>query len=237
MDIDLSVNGPPGAEQLWAAGRYATQLMKSKIDPRFHPWRPDMKAVPLNLQIELEQVADGCYRAFRNRKRLDWTVDDYVKRAGRRQAHQGDVREEDLLKTFPGLPKADDGSLYLQDEALIITDSKNRILLWYLPLIISPQRQEEILFCIEWLSQVSGTDIFTTDDKGNFRTNSGKFSSEPSIITRGVATFASAWHMQGRRVSLFIYLMSRTCLLALPPPYVNPSIEQWSSSPDSGKAS
>jgi hypothetical protein len=72
---------------------------------------------------------------------VPWLLEDYVKRCGRRQSHAGDRREEELLRDFPGLPRARDGSLNLQDEPMIITDAKDRILLWYLPCVTQNHRQ------------------------------------------------------------------------------------------------
>jgi hypothetical protein len=65
-----ATNVPLGAEILWAAGEFALQLVKSKIDPRVRVKQPSGTILPLPLQIELEGIAEGCYRAFRNRSKL-----------------------------------------------------------------------------------------------------------------------------------------------------------------------
>jgi hypothetical protein len=72
---------------------------------------------------------------------MTWSIDDYVRRAGRRQSHAGDSREEALLQEFPGIPLTSEGALYLQDESLLVTDARGTILMWYLPLVISESRQ------------------------------------------------------------------------------------------------
>lgn len=64
--LNPSVPPPPGCEQLLEAGRFVIQLMRSKADSRAAVLPPREDLLPLKLQIELEQIASGCYKAFEN---------------------------------------------------------------------------------------------------------------------------------------------------------------------------
>jgi hypothetical protein len=61
------------------------------------------------------------------------------------------------------------------------------------------------MYAVEWLSFSPTSSPLQTDDDGNFRTNSGLFYTPPSGsngLRNGVATYASAWPMQGHPVSV-----------------------------------
>ncbi|KAH6911906.1 hypothetical protein BKA70DRAFT_1370411 [Coprinopsis sp. MPI-PUGE-AT-0042] len=172
-------------------------VTQNTSDPNCPPPIPS-PFVSLELEVECDQIAAVCLSAIRARLSVPWKIEDYMAKAGKRQAGNAE-REKELSSTFPGIFELDPGGKSkVVDVPLSVADAKGRYLLWYLPSIVSQTRQEKIYNAIEWLSIVKPeVNPLQTDADGNFRTHSGLFYEGKYNLRSGVATYASAWPMQG----------------------------------------
>jgi hypothetical protein len=151
---------PPGAELLARLGYYLQALVPHVNDPSNPP--PSAHGIPIHLQIECRQIALVVAAALTrqigelsSRHRVSpgplrnvttgdikWKVDDYAKMSSGRQIYEGDDEEERLALNFPPCrKKTKKGLFHLVDEACTIPDVDGRIMGWYLPSVISIDRQ------------------------------------------------------------------------------------------------
>ncbi|EAU83282.2 hypothetical protein CC1G_13154 [Coprinopsis cinerea okayama7 len=177
---------PPGCRLVQRLACYILRLVREQLSPGHPPteWPAD---IPLRLQIECHRIVAVVVRAFRDAEQLEWSVSDF-------KALQGTLTETQLLARFPpAFPRKRDGTAILKDEPFIIVDKAGRILMWYLPNIISATRREIILDAIKWLSYGPSVSPLSASSPQDRRKHNGTFTESTSDVRSGVATFASCW--------------------------------------------
>ncbi|EAU92247.2 hypothetical protein CC1G_10133 [Coprinopsis cinerea okayama7 len=149
--------------------------------------------IPLRLQVECEHIAEVASRGLNNADSVGWCVQTWFSKNRKRGAHWPDSY---ITRAFPPSGGIDqEGNPNLRTVPCVVTDSKGRILTWYLPGIITEDRQRQIDEAIQWLaSQDAGLSMRA---RGSFRDGQQYFSNSGQGPRAGVATYASAWPMQG----------------------------------------
>ncbi|EAU80339.2 hypothetical protein CC1G_12885 [Coprinopsis cinerea okayama7 len=175
----------PGTRLIHRLARYILRLLREQLFPG-HPPTPWPKDIPIRLQVECHQIVAVVVKAFLNAEHLAWALHDY-------KVQKGKLTAAELLARFPPASRQKgDGTPYIKDEPFIVVDSVGRILLWYLPNIVSSARQAVILEAISWLSfDAPETPLLTKPCE--FRRHEGTFTPSGPLVRSGVATFASCW--------------------------------------------
>ncbi|KAG2021221.1 hypothetical protein CC2G_006476 [Coprinopsis cinerea AmutBmut pab1-1] len=124
----------PGTRLIHRLARYILRLLREQLFPG-HPPTPWPKDIPIRLQVECHQIVAVVVKAFLNAEHLAWALHDY-------KVQKGKLTAAELLARFPPASRQKgDGTPYIKDEPFIVVDSVGRILLWYLPNIVSSARQ------------------------------------------------------------------------------------------------
>ncbi|EFI28489.1 hypothetical protein CC1G_14021 [Coprinopsis cinerea okayama7 len=186
-----SLNRPPlpaGCALVRDVGLYLQSLVKHKNDPSSVAPTPPPQ-LGLELQIECELIAEVILTALQNARQTTWPLSDYLKASGGRK----------MTDSLPGVSTVKpDGELEVLDEPFCVMDSKELILAWYCPHILTRERQasiDKLTFAVEWLSKVPGL-AMDGESESSFRSHPSLFGKDNSFRS-GVITLASCWSMQG----------------------------------------
>ncbi|EAU80456.2 hypothetical protein CC1G_12549 [Coprinopsis cinerea okayama7 len=188
---------PPGASLVERLGRHAQARMRQRFSSGAPI--PSQPLVPLPLQVECENIADTAYIALQNEETLDWSITDWYSKNRKRSAVADEKSINAMESAFPPSSRVNRlGKPILRQTPCVVKDRNGRILTWYLPNSILPERQKEIEDAIRWHSSSHESSPFLVRDNGNYRDHASLFTQGEDLTFKpGVVTYSSAWPMQG----------------------------------------
>ncbi|KAF8810593.1 hypothetical protein BYT27DRAFT_7091497 [Phlegmacium glaucopus] len=160
--------------------------------------------------LEVDLALDVIARAFHNQVSTKWDVRRYADHCGVKYLGMTSDREDIMRNGFKPL-KSD----YLEIRPCTITDCHGWMLLWYLPNILRPERQESIFADLHMLDRALKSD---PKQSNNWRTSPKYFESVEGGLKCGTLNISPAWFEQGHetnehflKVSLDLMKENPTC--------------------------
>lgn len=133
-----------------------------------------------------------------------WDIDRYCDFLGHRQSGQGSQAEEELRKRFKPLFN----ELSFLDAPALITDKHGVALVWYLPGMLTKDRQTQLWTAVPVLDQ-----HIKVTKGGNWRTGPKLYKPRDQCVRKpGSVSLSPAWFHQGYTVRLCIKMYMRFTL-------------------------
>ncbi|KAH6901078.1 hypothetical protein BKA70DRAFT_1524723 [Coprinopsis sp. MPI-PUGE-AT-0042] len=193
---DMSFHLPYGPLSSLVYARYTQALLRRIFDPSFPLPESD---IDIRVKAELQQIARVVSEARRNIHRIPWNINEYsdnVNEDGYQPLHN-DKLENARGKVFPAPFTRADGKPYMFRFPAIFVDKHGVIIWWYLPGIISKERQESIDQCVKDLGSAPGTPL-RTDPGGDWRTHESLYTrSQKDRLKTGTVTLSPATYLNG----------------------------------------
>ncbi|KDQ56919.1 hypothetical protein JAAARDRAFT_194866 [Jaapia argillacea MUCL 33604] len=157
---------------------------------------------PLKLNVEIvckcEYIFKEIFYTYSNNVGVTWDVERCGDRIGKRPSGLNEKTEAAIAKEYP--PISYPGMTTVQTKPLTVVDMNNKIILWYLPKILSPKRRGIMWESTKHLDALLCNNYLTGSQGKGWRINHTLFRSPSSCeVHPGFLNLSPAWFHQGHQ--------------------------------------